>query len=146
MKGYRSGYQGQGKTIPSASAKYPTSLCLLLPSGLYRYLNWDKVAKAPTHVVEPIREGDLIDEVIKTLPRLSRAKCYIVSVSDAASRPSFSIMEAAYSALHISLQAKALGLASRVTPLGGEEMVRLKELLRIEEIPILISAVGRRFS
>jgi len=33
---------GQGKTIPSASATYTTTLYVIEEEGIFKYLNWDE--------------------------------------------------------------------------------------------------------
>ena len=51
-------FEGQGKTIPSASAIYSTSLYVIEEDGIFKYMNWDDEKAAATHSLCIVRKGD----------------------------------------------------------------------------------------
>jgi hypothetical protein len=153
--------EGQGKTIPSASATYTTSLYMISKGGIHQYVNWDKEKGVATHSLEKIKEGDqlntgeyregawsytgknnLLREVQKIIPSLPKAHTYIVVASNGRLQPFFSLMEAGYSILHIVLQAHALNLASNIVILSQDQITKIKRTIGLIDTPIAFVSIG----
>jgi hypothetical protein len=153
--------EGQGKTIPSASATYTTTLSVIDEDGLSQYVNWDDQACCATHSLGRIkkgvqlrlgayqegawvytRDGDLLRELQDRLPGLAEARTYIVVASNRRLRPYFSLMEAGYAALHVVLQAHALNLASDLFVLSREQMNEVRSTVGVMDAPLVFIPIG----
>jgi hypothetical protein len=152
---------GQGKTIPSASATYTTTLYVLEEAGIFKYLNWDEENDVATHSLGIVRKGnmlkigeykkrewrytrtgDLCQEIQRIVPTIPKAATYIVIASNGKLGPYLSLMEAGYSALHIGLQAQALHLASNISVLSQIQIIKIKGLLGLNDSPLVILPIG----
>jgi hypothetical protein len=152
---------GQGKTIPSASATYTTTLYVLEEEGIFKYLNWDEENDVATHSLGIVRKGNMLkigeykkrewrytgtgelcQEIQKIVPTIPKAATYLVVASNGKLGPYLSLMEAGYSALHIVLQAQALHLASNISVLGQIQIAKIKGLLGLNDSPLVILPVG----
>ncbi len=152
---------GQGKTIPSASATYTTTLYIIEEEGIFKYLNWDEEKDVATHSLGIVRTGNILKigeyrdggwiytrtgelskEIQKIVSKISKAPTYIVVASNGKLGPYLSLMEAGYSALHIVLQAQALHLASNIQVISQIQMTKIKGTLGLNDSPIVIIPVG----
>jgi len=139
------GFEGQGKTIPSASAVYSISIYVINQKGMFKYINWDEKEAAATHSLGKVRKGgqmrlgryvdrvwaytrkgDWFEEFQQTIPELPKASTYILVASNGRLHVGFSLMEAGYSVLHIILQAQALGLGSDIFVTNRDQMTKLQ--------------------
>jgi hypothetical protein len=153
--------EGQGKTIPSASATYTTSLYVITQNGVFKYINWNKEDAVATHSLGQIRKmeplkigeyqegtwvytrtGDLIAELQQGVPRLPKATTYIVVTSNGRLPPYFALMEVGYSVLHIILQAQALGMASTIIITSLTQMKKIQRTIGLVEAPIAFIPIG----
>ena len=152
---------GQGKTIPSASATYTTTLYVIEEEGIFKYLNWDEEKDVATHSLGIIRTGnmlkigeykdggwsytrtgELFQEIQKIVPKIAKAPTYIVIASNGKLGPYLSLMEAGYSALHIVLQTQALQLASSIQVISQIQMAKIKGILGLNDSPMIFIPVG----
>jgi hypothetical protein len=153
--------EGQGKTIPSASASYTTSLYVIEEDGIFKYVNWDDENCVATHSLGVIkkgnvlnrgefkkgrwvytRKGDLLSELQQLVPSLPQASTYIVVASNRRLRPYFSLMEASYSVLHIILQARALEMASNIVVLSRDQMRNIQRTIGLIDMPIALIPIS----
>lgn len=151
------GSEGQGKTIPSASATYTTHLYVIDNKGLYKYLNWDEKENVATHSLGMIRDSypmkigeykegvwvytkisDLSKEFRNIISSIPEASTYIIVTSNGRLRPYFSLMEAGYSVLHMILQAKALNLATNIVVLEQKEMRDIMSTIGLIDTPLAV--------
>jgi hypothetical protein len=152
---------GQGKTIPSASATYTTTLYVIEEAGIFNYLNWDEEKEVATHSLGIVRTGNMLklgeyregewrytgtgeifQEIQKIVPQIPKAPTYIVIASNGKLGPYLSLMEAGYSALHIVLQAQALYLASNISVISQIQQTKIRGLLGLNDSPLVIIPVG----
>ena len=152
---------GQGKTIPSASATYTTTLYIMEEEGIFKYLNWDEEKDVATHSLGIVRTGNILkigeyrgggwvytgtgelsQEIQKIVPKIPKAPTYIVVASNGKLGPYLSLMEAGYSALHIVLQAQTLHLASNIQVISKSQMTKIKGTLGLTDSPIVIIPIG----
>jgi hypothetical protein len=152
---------GQGKTIPSASATYTTTLYVIEEEGIFKYLNWDEEKNVATHSLGIIRTGNMLkigeykeggwiytgtgelsQEIQKIVPKIAKAPTYIVIASNGKLGPYLSLMEAGYSALHIVLQTQALQLASSIQVISQIQMAKIKGILGLNDSPMIFVPVG----
>jgi len=153
--------EGQGKTIPSASATYTLALYVIEEDSVSKYLNWNEEKGVATHSLAVLkkgkrlkigewvkgtwvytRESDLLLELQRLVPNLPEASTYIVVASNGRLRPYFSLMEAGYSVLHIVLQAQALKLASNIVVLSQDQMTKIRETIGLMDTPIALVPIG----
>ena len=153
--------EGQGKTIPSASAIYTLNLYVIKKDGIFKYVNWNEEKYAPTHSlgrfkkgislrIEEHREGgwvytgesDLLQEVKNVVSNLPKASSYVVIASNGRLRPYFSLMEAGYSILHMVLQARALNMTSNIVVLSQEQMIKIRETIGLIDTPIALIPIS----
>jgi hypothetical protein len=153
--------EGQGKTIPSASATYTTSLYVIEEDGIFRYVNWNEEKGAATHSLGIIKrgdqlnmgeyragawvytkKGDLLREVKQLVPALPKASTYIVIASNGRLTPYFSLMEAGYAVLHLILQAQALNMASNLVVLSQDKMIKMRRTIGLIDTPIALVPIG----
>ncbi len=152
---------GQGKTIPSASATYTTTLYVIEEEGIFKYLNWGEEKNVATHSLGIIRTGNMLkigeykeggwiytgtgelsQEIQKIVPKIAKAPTYIVIASNGKLGPYLSLMEAGYSALHIVLQTQALQLASSIQVISQIQMAKIKGILGLNDSPMIFIPVG----
>jgi hypothetical protein len=157
------GSEGQGKTTPSASATYTTSLYVIDNKGLYKYLNWDEKENVATHSLGMIRDAspmkigefkngiwvytkisNLLKEFRNIISNMPEASTYIIVASNGRLRPYFSLMEAGYSVLHMILQAKALNLAINMVALEQKEMRNVKSTIGLIDTPLAVMPLSNQ--
>lgn len=153
--------EGQGKTIPSASASYTTSLYVIEEDGIFKYVNWDDEHGVATHSLGIVkkgnglnlgeytygtwvytRKGELLCELQQLVPSLPPASTYIVAASTRRLRPYFSLMEAGYSVLHIILQAQALNMASNIVVLSQDQMTTIQRTIGLIDMPLALISIS----
>jgi hypothetical protein len=153
--------EGQGRTIPSASATYTTTIYVIEKKGILKYLNWNNEECVATHSIGRIkkgnvlnmgkyrsgewvytRRGELLKEIQSIVPKLPKAPTYIIVASNGRLRPFFSLMEAGYSVLHIILQAEALKMASNIVVTNREQMKKLRSITGLIDTPIALIPLG----
>jgi hypothetical protein len=156
------GFEGQGKTIPSASAIYTTSLYVAKKDGIFKYINWNEEENVAIHSLgqmrkgEPLKKGEcregawmytgtghLLEELRQCVPELPTASTYIIVASNGRLPPFFSLMEAGYSLLHIVLQAQALGISSNLIVNSQEQMNKLQRTIGFIDVPIALIPIGQ---
>jgi hypothetical protein len=152
---------GQGKTIPSASASYTITLYVIKEDGVFKYLNWNDENGVATHSLGIIKKGSwlnignyenetwvnsreekLLNELQQLLPDLPKVPTYIVVASNRRLSPYFSLMEAGYSVLHIILQAQALGMSSNIFVLDQTQMMKIRRTIGLIDMPIVIIPIS----
>jgi hypothetical protein len=153
--------EGQGKTLPSASATYTTTLYVLDEAGLAKYVNWDDQVGCATHALGRVkdgaqlrlgeyregawvytRDGDLLRELQARLPGVAEARTYVVVASNGRLSPYFALMEAGYAALHVVLQAHALRLASDLFVLSRDQMNAVRRTVGVLDAPLVCIPLG----
>ncbi|MEE8570534.1 MAG: hypothetical protein V3S97_06035 [Candidatus Bathyarchaeia archaeon] len=153
--------EGQGKTIPSASATYTTALHVIDEAGVFKYVNWNEEKGVATHSLATVKNGlqlnvgeyrnggwvytgtnDLIDKLQGLVPRLPKASTYLVVASTERLPPFFSLMEAGYSILHTLLQAEALEMRSNVIILSHDQMIKIRGTIGLIDMPLAIIPIS----
>lgn len=153
--------EGQGKTIPSASATYTTALHVIDEAGVFKYVNWNEEKGVATHSLATVKNGlqlnvgeyrnggwvytgtnDLIDKLQGLVPRLPKASTYLVVASTERLPPFFSLMEAGYSILHTLLQAEALEMRSNVVILSHDQMIKIRGTIGLIDMPLAIIPIS----
>jgi hypothetical protein len=155
--------EGQGKTIPSASATYTTALYVIDETGVFKYVNWNEEKGVATHSLETVINGrqfnvgeyrdggwvytgtgDLLDELQELVPRLPKASTYFAVTSTGRLPPFFSLMEAGYSVLHMLLQAEALKMSSNVVVLNQDQMTNIRRTIGLIDTPLAIIPISEK--
>ncbi len=155
--------EGQGKTIPSASATYTTALYVINEAGVFKYVNWDKEQGVATHSLTTVKKGrqlnvgeyqnggwvytgtgDLLDRFQELVSGLPEASTYLVAASTGHLPPFFSLMEAGYSVLHMLLQAEAFEMASNVIVLSNDQMTKIRGTIGLPDIPLAILPISEK--
>lgn len=155
--------EGQGKTIPSASATYTTALYVIDEAGVFKYVNWDEEQGVATHSLATVKNGrqlnvgeyrdggwvytgtdDLLDRFRGLVSGLPKAPTYLVAASTGQLPPFFSLMEAGYSVLHMLLQAEALEMTSNVVVLSNDQMTKIRGTIGLPDIPLAIIPLSEK--
>ena len=155
--------EGQGKTIPSASATYTTTLHVINEAGVFKYINWNEEKSVATHSLATVKNGrqlnvgeyrsggwvytgtsDLLEELQGLVPSLPKASTYLVVASTGRLPPFFSLMEAGYTILHTLLQAEALEMRSNVVTLSHEQMIKVRGTIGLIDMPLAVIPISEK--
>jgi len=136
------------RTAPSAGAKYPLELYVLLPEGLYHYVakNHQLVKTVDGDLHKPLAEAALAQESIFKAPAV-----FVISAVSARTQvrygpdrtPRYVAMEAGHAAQNLLLQAVALGLGA--VPVGAFKDDGVHKVLSLpaDEAPLYLIPVGK---
>lgn len=136
------------RTAPSAGAKYPLELYVVLPEGLYHYVakNHQLVNTVDGNLHKSLAEAALAQESILRAPAV-----FVISAVFARTEarygpertPRYVAMEAGHAAQNLLLQAVALGLGA--VPVGAFKDDGVHKVLSLpaDEAPLYLIPVGK---